>query len=128
MTWLMLALLEHQSEFAVAGAAIIADGGDVFGSFASQGLNQVVGEAGTAKSAEHDARAIGNVRHGSVDAGKNFLLHENIGMLNFNRRRRSQFTGAGHGWVMSSARTSLSNSSPVMKPSLMAASRRLLCS
>jgi hypothetical protein len=46
-------------------------------------LNQIVGEASAAKSAKHNACAVWNVRHGSIEAGENFLLHENIGLLNF---------------------------------------------
>jgi hypothetical protein len=78
-----LTVLEHQSEFAVASATIIADRGDVFSSFAGQCLNEVVGEARTAKSAKHNARAVGNVCYRSIDAGENFLPHESIGVLNF---------------------------------------------
>jgi hypothetical protein len=46
-------------------------------------MNKVVGEARAAKSAKHNARAVGNVRHGGIDAGEKFLPHENIGILNF---------------------------------------------
>jgi hypothetical protein len=78
-----LTIFEHEAELTVASAAIIADRGDIFGSFTGQRLNEVVWEARAAKSAKHDARAIGNVRHRGIEAAGNFLPHENIGVLNF---------------------------------------------
>src|SRR5437867_5036850 len=70
-----LIVFEHQAQFALARAAIVADRRDVFCPFARECLNQIVREARAAESAEHDSRAIGNIGYGCVEAWINFLLH-----------------------------------------------------
>src|SRR5262249_43001338 len=49
-----LVVLEHQSQLAIASPAIVGDRGDIFGPLTRQRLNQIIGEAGAAESAEHD--------------------------------------------------------------------------
>src|SRR5229473_4144680 len=73
-----LIVLEHQAELAFAGAAIVANGGDVFRAFPREGLNQIIWEARAAESAEHDSRAIGNIGHDLVETGVEFLLHRAV--------------------------------------------------
>jgi len=70
-----LIVLEHQAEFTLARAAIVADGRDVFRPFAGERLNQIIRETRAAESTEHDARAIGNVGNHLVYTGVNLLLH-----------------------------------------------------
>src|ERR1700686_1627644 len=70
-----LIVLEHQPKLAFARPAIVADGGDVPRSFPRQRLNQVIRKARAAESSEHDLRAVGNIRHGLVEARIKFLLH-----------------------------------------------------
>ncbi len=67
--------LEEDAEFAVARAAVVADGENVARAFAGERLDQIVGEAGAAEAAEHHARAVGNVGDGGVDVGEDFLFH-----------------------------------------------------
>ena len=71
------------SQFAFAGAAIVADCGDIFNSFARQRLNQIVGEARAAKSAKHNARPIADVRYGGVQTVHNFFSHRVLDPLNW---------------------------------------------
>src|SRR6266478_2122603 len=70
-----LIVFEHQAQFALARAAIVADRRDVFCPFARECLNQIVREARAAESAEHDSRAIGNIGYGCIETWINFLLH-----------------------------------------------------
>src|SRR6266403_253511 len=70
-----LIVLEHQAQFALARAAIVADRRDVFCPFARECLNQIVREARAAEPAEHNSRAIGNIGYGCIEAWINFLLH-----------------------------------------------------
>jgi hypothetical protein len=75
---LHLFILEHNAEFAFSRAAIIADGGNIFDALLRQRLNQIIWEAGAAESAEHDPRAIGNIRDRGVQGTHNFGLHSSL--------------------------------------------------
>jgi hypothetical protein len=70
-----LAIFEHDAQFALARAAIVTDGGNVFDSLARQRLNQIVGKARTSEAAKHDARAIGNISDSLVERRENFSYH-----------------------------------------------------
>src|SRR6266851_457837 len=70
-----LIVLKHQAKLTFPRPAIVANGGKVLRPFPRQRLNQIVRKARTAKSSEHDLRAIGNVRHGLVETRKDFSLH-----------------------------------------------------
>src|SRR5450755_5021039 len=72
-----LPVLEDQSQLAFMRPAIVADGRDISRARTRQRLNQIVRKARAAKSAEHDARAIGHASHRGVQAAINFLFHEN---------------------------------------------------
>src|SRR5260370_35054747 len=73
-----LVVFEHHAQRAFARPSVCADGRDVLGALPRQRLNQVIRKARAAESSEHDLRAIGNVRNGFVEAGKDFSLHRGL--------------------------------------------------
>src|SRR5260370_27669127 len=70
-----LSVCEHDAKLAIARPAIVADGSDVFRAFSRHGWNEVIWKPRAPESSDHDSRAIGNVRHGFVEARAHFLLH-----------------------------------------------------
>src|ERR1700674_4435056 len=77
-----LLVLEKQAELAFLGAAVVADGADVFRTFARQCLNEIVRETCAAKTTEHDRRAIGNVGNSGIKIRLNFLFHGRLAAVN----------------------------------------------
>src|SRR5260370_5328131 len=70
-----LAVLEQQSQFAIACSAIVADGGDISRAFLGKRLDQVVGESCAAESAKHDSSAVWDIGHGRIQARIDFFPH-----------------------------------------------------
>jgi hypothetical protein len=79
-----LAILEQKTQFAVAGAAIIADHFQIARTLPRQALNEIVGESGAAKATEHNCRAVGYVRDGRIDRGEDLIF-----LTHFSRRTRA---------------------------------------
>src|SRR5207247_10524789 len=69
-----LIVLEHDSKLAITRPAVVADGNNVLRAFPRQSLNEIIRKASASESADHDFRAIRNVRHGIVETRVD-LLH-----------------------------------------------------
>src|SRR6202007_2536951 len=70
-----LLIPKHHAQFAIVGAAIVADGGNPPDAFARQRLNEVIRESGAAEAPEHNTSAVRDVRDSGVRTSKDFLAH-----------------------------------------------------
>src|SRR6266481_5780442 len=123
-----LIVFEHDAKLAIARPAIVADGSDAFRAFSRQRLNEVIWKTRAPESSDHDSRAIGNVRHGFVEARAHFLLHHApiTSALRCCRKRASTPISRSHRPVsvplksfVSSARKSASSSTSISSRGLL---------
>ena len=75
----------------IVHAGVVADDGEALRAARVQGANQVFRNAAHAEPAHHDARSVGNERHGGVGVGEDFVHDVIIQTQSFNVLRRPRF-------------------------------------
>src|SRR6185437_3104591 len=65
--------LQHAAHSAAVNAHVVADGAEVCGAAAHEGVDEVFGDSAQAEAAEHDGGSVRTVGYGSVRAFCHFI-------------------------------------------------------